>query len=275
MFFVYPSADSAVDLSRHGVLSVSCIFFSQCSPSLLCTTCSLCWRFNDVTLRPKKPYLSLVRYRKLTACFWLLCFLPSVGIVLMAWREFLSDDLIPKLCLCILVNTQVDDYSLAFLLYSSSLYSLSIAGTVISYIITFTVNVNSTAEDRCVTKLCMLVSVVYTVCWTPFLLVQLLEIFGSSTRKFTSTSTHAPLPLESLPSHQSRNLYNNGCTLRGQVLLSTVQRNQNWLKRKRRQCAQISSIPKNTLSISVFELPARPIYLSEGKNLLRKHSQKV
>ena len=181
MFFVYPSA---VDLSRHGVLSVSCVFFSQCSPSLLCTTCSLCWRFNDVTLRPKKPYLSLVRYRKLTACFWLLCFLPSVGIVLMAWREFLSDDLIPKLCLCILVNTQVDDYSLAFLLYCSSLYSLSIVGTVISYIITFTVNVNSTAEDRCVTKLCMLVSVVYTVCWTPFLLVQLLEIFGSYTKVY-------------------------------------------------------------------------------------------
>ena len=111
--------------------------------------------------------------------------LDCVRIVLMAWREFLSDDLIPKLCrLCILVNTQVDDYSLAFLLYSSSLYSLSMAGTVISYIITFTVNVNSTAEDRCVTKLCMLVSVVYMVCWTPFLLVQLLEIFGSYTKVY-------------------------------------------------------------------------------------------
>ena len=159
-----------------------CIFLSMLSISMMyCMFPLLAFHRNDVMLRPKKPYLSLVRCRKLTACFWLLCFLASVGIVLMAWREFLSDDLIPKLYRCILVNTQVDDYSLAFLLYSSSLYGLSIVGTVISYVITFTANVDSTAEDRCVTKLCVLVSVVYTVCWMPFLLVQLLGIFGSYT----------------------------------------------------------------------------------------------
>ena len=115
----------------------------------------------------------------------------------MAWREFLSDDLIPKLCrLCILVNTQVDDYSLAFLLYCSSLYSLSIVGTVISYIITLTANVDSTAEDRCMTKLCMLVSVVYTVCWTSFLLVQLLleSLHQPSIQEFIQQWMHTTGP---------------------------------------------------------------------------------
>lgn len=185
LLFVY-RVNAPANLIAISPLCELCVFLSVLSISMMYFIFPLmALHRKDVMLRPHNPYLSLKQAQKLVSLFWFLCALFSSFMVYMAWREYTSDDQAPKLYRCILVNTQIDTYSMTFLVYSASLYGASIVITVATYIIIFKAlssqeaGVNGTAEERHNTKLCLWVAVVYTACWTPFLLIQLAGIFGT------------------------------------------------------------------------------------------------
>ena len=145
----------------------------------------LVYHRKDVLLRPQQPKLNLAQARLVVYMFWLLSAFAGVVLILMARREFSSDDdSTPKLYRCLLINQSLDRYAEAFLLYSASLYGLSILVTAVLYYIIFwklgthLEGVNGSAQERHCTKLCFWVAVVYTAFWTPFLLVQLGGVFG-------------------------------------------------------------------------------------------------
>lgn len=69
--------------------------------------------------------------------------------------------------------------------YSLTLYGISIVTTVVIYIQIYhsynTPRANRSPDERQATKLCVWVAMVYSVCWTPFVLVQVFGVFGTYT----------------------------------------------------------------------------------------------
>ncbi|XP_068680045.1 neuropeptide Y receptor type 2-like [Montipora foliosa] len=161
------------------------IFLSMLSISMMYLVFPLlAYHRKDVMLRPQQPKLNLAQARLVVYMFWILSAIAAVMMILIARREFSSDDSIPKLFRCLLINQDLDKYAQAFLLYSASLYGLSIAISAVLYFMIFRLlgqhleGVNGSAEERHCTKLCFWVAIVYTAFWTPFLLVQLGGVFG-------------------------------------------------------------------------------------------------
>ena len=164
------------------------LFLSMFSISLMYFVFPLlAYHRKDVMIRPREPRLSLTQARLVVYVFWVLCVLASLFIVLMARREISSDNPTPKIYRCLLINMSLDTYAKAFLGYSATLYGLSIVVTAVIYIRIFRSlgthmeGVNGSADERHTTKLCFWVAIVYTACWTPFLLVQLAGVFGTYT----------------------------------------------------------------------------------------------
>ena len=186
LLFAYRVHEPARLLAASPLCELS-IFFSSLSISMMyCLFPLLAYHRKDVMLRPRSPKLSLAQATRLVLLFWLFCAVVSGFMVGAAWKQISNDDdATPKLFRCILVNTKVDAFSVTFLIYAASLYGASILFTVVTYVGIFRVlssqeaGVNGTAEERRNTKLCLWVGVVYSTCWTPFLLVQLAGIFGA------------------------------------------------------------------------------------------------
>ena len=103
------------------------------------------------------------------------------GIQIVLLRNGIGTDDTPKMYRCILVNTKWDAYTIFFIGYTSLLYSLS---TLVAYRCYKAIHDSGPSDpvlsidDTRRTKMCMIVAIVYTVFWTPFLLVQLTGLFG-------------------------------------------------------------------------------------------------
>ncbi|KAK3704032.1 hypothetical protein QZH41_006181 [Actinostola sp. cb2023] len=145
----------------------------------------LAFHRKDVMLNPREPKMTMKQVKTLVAVFWLVCTMVSAGLVGMAWRNFLNEsNTDPKFYRCLLITTKIDAFTIYFLGYSSVLYGLSITVTVCLYYTIYKLlhsnlsGVNASADERHVTKMCFLVVVINTVCWTPFLIVQMAGIFG-------------------------------------------------------------------------------------------------
>lgn len=146
----------------------------------------LAYHRKDVTLRAENPRLSLVQARPVMRVFWVLSILSGVMMVLMARREFAnSDPLYPHMYRCLLINQSLDLYAQVFLGYSITLYGISVVTTLVIYIqicrSCSSAGVNMSPDEWQATKMCFWVAVVYTICWTPFVLVQFLGVFGTYT----------------------------------------------------------------------------------------------
>ncbi|XP_020915525.1 neuromedin-U receptor 2 [Exaiptasia diaphana] len=185
ILLVYRSNASAMLIAKTP-LCEGCIFLSMLSISMMYAIFPLlALHRKDVMLNPREPKMTMKQVQKIVAVFWSFCCVTSLGLVGMAWRNFLNENNTnPKFYRCLLINTEVDAFTVYFLGYSSLLYGLSIAITVSIY---WTINkhmnsnlsgVNASADERHVTKMCFWIAIVYTVCWTPFLVVQLSGIFG-------------------------------------------------------------------------------------------------
>lgn len=63
-----------------------------------------------------------------------------------------------------------------------ALYGLSIVITAVFYVqIYLSPPINKSREERQITKLCVWLAILYTACWTPFVLVQISGVFGTYT----------------------------------------------------------------------------------------------
>ena len=134
----------------------------------------------DLVLNHSTPFLTQSKCKKLLTAGWFMCVIASTILVVMIRNEIDSEDT-PKLHRCILVSTKWDAYTIFFLGYSTPLYG---ASALIAYRCYRDIrNAGSPDPVLCIddarrTKMCMLVAVVYTVFWTPFLLVQLAGLLG-------------------------------------------------------------------------------------------------
>ena len=134
----------------------------------------------DLVLNHTTFFLTQSKCKKMLTAGWLMCIAASaIQVVLL--RNEIDTETTPKMYQCILVNTKWDAYSVFFLGYSTLLYGASILTAYRCY--KDILNVGSLypvlpIDDTRRTKMCMIVAVVYTVFWTPFLLVQLTGLFG-------------------------------------------------------------------------------------------------
>ena len=134
----------------------------------------------DLVLNYSTPFLTQSKCKKILTAGWLICIAAS-GILVVLLRNDLGTEDTPKLYRCILVNTKWDPFTVFFLGYSTLLYG---ASTFIAYRCYKDIrNAGSpdpvlSVDDTRRTTMCMIVAVVYTVFWTPFLLVQLTGLFG-------------------------------------------------------------------------------------------------
>ncbi|XP_032232856.2 neuromedin-U receptor 1 isoform X2 [Nematostella vectensis] len=142
----------------------------------------LAFHRKDVMLNPREPKLLFKKAKNFVYGFWATCVAVSAGLVGMAWYIFLHRETgEPKFYRCLLINTGIDAFTLYFLIYSAAQYGMSIMITVYFYykgLNTKTTGLNASAEERHITKLCFWLAIVYTCCWTPFLVVQVSGIFG-------------------------------------------------------------------------------------------------
>ena len=169
-------------------LCEAAIFFSMLSISAMYAVFPiLAIHRRDVMLPNRNTSLNFVQVKCLVVCFWVICFIASVVLVAVAWSMFMAGDRTPKIFRCLLINQKFDSYSIYFLAYSAALYGVSLVVTFSVYSQIFqavssnAAGVNSSSEERKATKLCLMVATVYTLCWTPFLLVQLAGVFGTYT----------------------------------------------------------------------------------------------
>lgn len=134
----------------------------------------------DLVLNRATPFLTLPKCKKILTVGWLMCVVAS-GILVSLLRNELVDEATPRLYRCILVNRKLDAFTIFFLGYSTLLYC---ASTLIAYRCykdirnAGTVDDVISIDDTRRTKMCMIVAVVYTVFWTPFLMVQLTGLFS-------------------------------------------------------------------------------------------------
>ena len=187
LLFIYRVYAKAELISYTPICEIS-LFLSTFSISMMYFVFPLlAYHRKDIMLRPQHPRLNLAQARLVVTIFWFLSAFASAMMILMAQREFTSGDPTPKLYRCLLINQKLDQYAQTFLVYSASLYGLSIMVTAVMYVYIFRTlannmeGVNGTADDRHITKLCFWVAIVYTAFWTPFLLVQLGGVFGDYT----------------------------------------------------------------------------------------------
>ena len=141
----------------------------------------------DVASRPLNPWLTKGQCKTIMIGAWSACAVVSlmqIGILHLTAEP----DLSPKLYRCILVSRRFDAFSGAFLVYSFLLYCTSIFLTVRCYLQMYrrismeeSLHTVLTLDDTGRTKTCVIVAVVYTVFWTPFVLVQFYGIFGRYT----------------------------------------------------------------------------------------------
>jgi hypothetical protein len=134
----------------------------------------------DLVLNHTTFFLTQSKCKKMLTAGWLMCIAASaIQVVLL--RNEIDTETTPKMYQCILVNTKWDAYSVFFLGYSTLLYG---ASTLTAYRCYKDIrNAGSLGpvlpiDDTRRTKMCMIVAVVYTVFWTPFLRVQLTGLFG-------------------------------------------------------------------------------------------------
>lgn len=111
------------------------IFISMLSISMMYALFPLlAFHRKDVMLNPREPKMTLKQVKTIVVSFWVLCTVVSAGLVGMAWRIFLTGYTPhPKFYRCLLINTQIDGFTIYFLGYSSILYGLSIIVTVYLY----------------------------------------------------------------------------------------------------------------------------------------------
>ncbi|XP_028394656.1 neuropeptide Y receptor type 6-like [Dendronephthya gigantea] len=139
---------------------------------------------HDIACRPLSPWLTHEHCKKILFGAWSACAVVSfiqAGIV-----NLPTDS--PKLYRCILVSRNLDPFTGVFFVYSVLLYCASIFVTVRSYIHMYrrvsaveSLHIILTEDDIGRTKICVVVAIVYTVFWTPFLLVQVYGIIGNYT----------------------------------------------------------------------------------------------
>lgn len=162
------------------------IFFSMLSISLMYAIFPLlAVQRRDAMLPPQSSFLNFAQIKGLVGVFWVVCVIVSVVLVAVAWSMFLAGDRTPKIFRCLLINQVFDTYSIYFLAYSASLYGISLVVTFSVYCQIYRAlksndsGVNLSSEERQATKLGLIVALVYTLCWTPFLFVQLAGLFGT------------------------------------------------------------------------------------------------
>lgn len=134
ILLVYRSNASAMLIAKTP-LCEACIFLSMVAISMMYAVFPLlALHRKDVMLHPREPKMTMKQVQKLVAMFWAVCCVVSLGLVGMAWRNFLNEsNTNPKFYRCLLINTEVDAFTVYFLGYSSILYGLSIAITVSIY----------------------------------------------------------------------------------------------------------------------------------------------
>lgn len=187
LLFIY-RVNAPAALIAVSPLCEAAIFFSMLSISAMYAVFPLlAIHRRDVMLPNRNSSLNFAQIKCLVGSFWVICVIVSVVLVALAWSLFLAGDHTPKIFRCLLINQTFDTYSIYFLAFSASLYGVSLAVTFSIYSQIFkalrsnAAGVNSSAEERSATKLCLMVAAVYTLCWMPFLLVQLAGLFGTYT----------------------------------------------------------------------------------------------
>ena len=138
----------------------------------------------DIVLSDSSPWLNQKRCKKLLVAGWFLCIAASTVLVALL-RLSLDIDDTPKLHRCILVNTKWDTYAIYFLGYSTLLYLASSIVAISCYRQVYAAVSPTGSSDAVLsiddtrrTKMCMIVAIVYTLFWTPFLFVQLYGLFS-------------------------------------------------------------------------------------------------
>lgn len=169
-------------------LCEAAIFFSMLSISAMYAVFPLlAVQRRDVMFPPRNSSLNFAQIKGLVGVFWVVCVIVSIVLVAVAWSMLMAGDRTPKIFRCLLINQVFDTYSIYFLAYSASLYGLSLAVTFFVYyqiykaVKTNAAGVSTSSDERQATKLGLIVAVVYTLCWTPFLFVQLSGLFGTYT----------------------------------------------------------------------------------------------
>ena len=164
------------------------LFLSMFSISLMYFVFPLLAYYQQtVMLQSRETRLSLSQAGFVVSIFWILCVLASALMVVLAWHQVSVGGPAPKMYRCLLINQQLDIYAVAFLGYSASLYFVSFVITAVIYIRIFyslhaqSERINTSTAERRATKMCFYVAAVYTMCWAPFLLVQLAGVFGTYT----------------------------------------------------------------------------------------------
>lgn len=163
------------------------LFLSMSSTSLIFLVFPLlAYCRKDAMLLPDHPRFSLERARTVTRVFWVLSILSGAMMVVMARCDLANNDSVfPYLYRCLIINQSPDLYAQVFLGYSIPLFGLSIIVTFIIYIQIYcsksSPRVTLSFEEWQTTKLCFWSAVIYVVCWTPFVLVQMSGVFGTYT----------------------------------------------------------------------------------------------
>lgn len=133
ILLVYRSNASTMLVAKTPICEAS-IFLSMLSISMMYAIFPLlAFHRKDVMINPREPKLSFKQTKSLTFWFWVACAAVSLGLVGMAWSIFLSSNSEPKFYRCLLINTEIDAFTIYFLGYSSSLYGVSIFVTVSIY----------------------------------------------------------------------------------------------------------------------------------------------
>lgn len=118
---------------------------------------------------------------------WLIAIVSGIVMVALARSTIDSDDGIPKLFRCLIINQSLDSYSLFFLGYSVSLFVIAMAIAAFIYKDIYKAfkmklaGINASSEEKSRCQLTGLLAVIYTLFWTPFVVVQMLGIFGTYT----------------------------------------------------------------------------------------------
>ena len=180
LLLVYRANPSAAIIATTPLCEAS-IFLSNLAVSLMYIVFPLLALHRiDVVNRPRAPFLSISRCRQLTSLAWFFSTLAAAGFVLLAHRQLQTDD-VPKLYRCIFVNTQLDGLSSAFVAFGTCLYGASLIFSAATFTASWAAQREISAEVKCMSKLSVWVCVCYTLCWAPFLVVQLLGVLGTYT----------------------------------------------------------------------------------------------
>lgn len=183
LLFAYRVHEKAEVIGFTPLCEIS-LFSSMFSVSLVYLVFPLmAYQRKDVMSRSLRATLSLTRRRVLMGTFWLSSFLSGAMMIILARSEFIdSGPSYVNMYRCIMINQRLDFYSQVFLGYSMALYGLSIVITAVFYVqIYLSPPINKSREERQITKLCAWLAILYTACWTPFVLVQISGVFGTYT----------------------------------------------------------------------------------------------